>query len=183
MGQSVQGRKGQMVRTATKQGGKMAGSKRRVDSKVNRIKRKMVEAEEGSAVKRLEELPEQEEKRKRLQESRKKSGRRKSISRGYVVFLSFVCVAVSSLCVNYLRQKATITSQYETIAELESEYSQLKNDNDAKYNQVKGSVSMEDVKDAAVNRLGMHYADSDQIKYYDTTDGSYVRQYQDVPTD
>ena len=71
--------------------------------------------------------------------------------------------------------------QYEQIAEKESEYNRLKNDNDARYNQVMGSVSMEDVKAAAENRLGMHYAGEDQIMYYDLTDGSYVRQYKDVP--
>lgn len=80
----------------------------------------------------------------------------------------------------FLRQKATITAQYESIANLESQYTKLKNDNDAKYNQVIGSISMEDVKNAAENRLGMHYADSDQIEYYDISDSSYVRQYKDV---
>ncbi len=138
--------------------------------------------EEGSAVRRVEELPEQQRQKEKSQRSRNKAGRKAgSVSRGYVLFLAVVCIAVSALCVLYLRQKATITAQYESIAELESEYSQLKNDNDARYNQVMGSVSMEEVKLAAENRLGMHYAEADQIMYYDLTDGSYVRQYKDVP--
>lgn len=161
----------------------MARNDRRVE--FDQIRTKTITGyEEGSAVRRLEELPEQQRQREKSQgrKTQSRAGRRaKSVSRGYVLFLAVVCVAVSALCVLYLRQKATITTQYESIAELESEYSRLKNDNDARYNQVMGSVSMEEVKQAAENRLGMHYAEADQIMYYDLTDGSYVRQYKDVP--
>ncbi len=139
--------------------------------------------EDGSAARRLEELPsEGSQKQPQHRKGRRpKTVRAKTVSRGYVVFLAVVCLAVSALCVMYLRQKATITKQYELIAEKESEFNRLKNDNDARYNQVMGSVSLEDVKKAAENRLGMHYAGEDQIMYYDLTDGSYVRQYKDVP--
>ena len=161
----------------------MARNDRRVTFDQDRKKR-ITGYEEGSAVRRLEELPERQRGKYGSQErnaKRKAKKNVKSVSRGYVLFLAVVCIAVSALCVLYLRQKATITSQYESIAELESEYSRLKNDNDARYNQVMGSVSMEEVKQAAENRLGMHYAEADQIMYYDLTDGSYVRQYKDVP--
>ncbi|HIV16619.1 MAG TPA: hypothetical protein IAB17_01365 [Candidatus Alectryocaccobium stercorigallinarum] len=161
----------------------MANSRRRVDSYRDRI---ITTYEyDGSAVRKLEELPEQhEEQQRRSKTNRSKAVvRRYSVSRGYVLFLAFVCIAVSALCIMYLRQKATITTQYETIAELESEYSQLRSNNDAKYNQVMDSVSIEDIKNAAENRLGMSYAGAGQIVYYDLTDGSYVRQYKDVPTE
>ena len=159
----------------------MARDDRRVKDKQERI-RAYTGYEEGSAVRHLEELPErQQENRSRKRKAQSRERRAGAVSRSYVLFLAIVCVAVSALCVVYLRQKATITTQYESIAELESAYSRLKNDNDARYNQVMGSVSMEDVKDAAENRLGMHYAGEDQIMYYDLTDGSYVRQYKDVP--
>ena len=161
---------------------KVAGSNRRVEFERERKKLNYSGYEDGSAVRKLEELPEEHRNRSQRQKKRAKSaGKVRSISRGYVVFLTIACIAVSVLCVLYLRQKATITTQYEQIAELESQYSNLRNDNDARYNQVLGSVSMEDVKDAAENRLGMHYANEDQIMYYDLSDGSYVRQYKDVP--
>ena len=41
---------------------------------------------------------------------------------------------------------------------------------------------LEDVKNAAINRLGMHYPDSEHMRYYTLTDDSYVRQYTDVST-
>lgn len=160
----------------------MARNSRRVDSNRDRI---VTTYEfDGSAARKLEELPQQEKHRvKRRKKRATTAGLRYSVSRGYVLFLTVVCIAVSVLCVKYLSQKAAITTQYEEIAALETEYSQLKSNNDAKYNQVKDSVSIEDIKDAAENRLGMNYAGADQIVYYDLTDGSYVRQYKDVPTE
>ncbi len=153
-------------------------TKRRVNS--TERKRNYIGYEEGSAVRNLEELPRnQKQGINKTRRSRRRS-KVKAIGKGYISFLAAVCIFVSAFCVMFLRQKATITAQYESIANLESQYTKLKNDNDAKYNQVIGSISMEDVKNAAENRLGMHYADSDQIEYYDISDSSYVRQYKDV---
>ena len=160
----------------------MTRNSRRVDSYRERT---VISYEyDGSAARKLEELPHQEERRARRKKKRARSaGLKYSVSRGYVLFLTAMCIAVSALCVMYLSQKSAITVQYEEIAALETEYSKLKSNNDAKYNQVKDSVSIEDIKDAAENRLGMSYAGADQIIYYDLTDGSYVRQYKDVPTE
>ena len=41
-------------------------------------------------------------------------------------------------------------------------------------------MTMEEVKDAALNKLGMHYAAESQIRYYDADDDCYVRQYESV---
>ncbi len=157
----------------------MAGSTKRRVNPTER-KRSYIGYEEGGAVRKLEELPKNQKKGTNKARRSRRSLKVKSIGKGYIAFLAVVCVFVSAFCVMFLRQKATITAQYESIANLESQYTKLKNDNDAKYNQVIGSISMEDVKNAAENRLGMHYADSDQIEYYDISDSSYVRQYKDV---
>ena len=157
----------------------MAQNTRRVNDKRQR-KRAYYSYENGSAVRELEE-PSQSEKKTNIKKASSAKKKAYSVGRGYVIFLSVICTITLVLCVVYLQKKATITSQYENIATLESQYNKLKNDNDAKYNQVIDSVSLEDIKDAALNRLGMHYATADQIKYYDLTDDSYVRQYKDVP--
>ncbi len=163
----------------------MAGNKRRVDSYKERTE--ALYEFDGSAVRKIEELPQEEHQRKKVRQRRKRPEKniagRYSVCSGYVVFLAVICVAVSALCVMYLKQKATITTQYENIAVLENEYTQLKNNNDAKYTQVQESLSIEDIKEAAENDLGMSYAGADQILYYDLGDGSYVRQYKDVPSE
>ena len=56
----------------------------------------------------------------------------------------------------------------------------IKGDNDAKYNSIISSFTLETVKEEALNRLGMHYADADQVQYYHLVQDSYVRQYQEV---
>ncbi len=105
------------------------------------------------------------------------------LSRGFVLFLAAVCVAAFSMCISFLQQKAELTNQYETIARLENRYNVLKDDNDARYNEVMRSVSLDDIRKAALTRLGMHYADASQIQYYTVQDDSYVRQYREVPND
>ena len=137
--------------------------------------------EDGSAVRKLDEYEPQPERRKNKDHSAamKARARATAIGRGYVLFLAVMCVVSLALCVSYLRQKATITSQYDQIAVLESKYNQLKGDNDAVYNQVISSLTMEKVRDSAL-ALGMHYAGSDQVQYYTLSEDSYVRQYQEV---
>ena len=163
----------------------MARAARRVNSRSDRI-RIQESYEDGNAVRELYVLPEEEPERRAVRPNvsrqvRKNRVRAKNMSVGYVMFLAAVCVATLFLCVNFLQMKAKLTTQSENIAVLESQLSKLKADNDAYYNQALASVTLEDVKDAALNRLGMHYATESQIQYYDTTENSYVRQYQNVP--
>ena len=158
----------------------MTEADRRVNFKDERNQTRRLTFEDGSAVRRLDE----EESRQRVR--RKKAShavRTGTLGRGFVLFLTAICAAMLCICVYYIQQKAEITNQYETIAKLENRYNTLKDDNDARYNEVMSSVSLEDIKEAALTRLGMHYADAGQIRYYSVQDDSYVRQYREVPTD
>lgn len=159
-------------------------AKRRVNSRADRYVRDTYE--DGSAVRRLSYLPKEEEsielpKRKVSKQTRRNRQRAKQMSRGYVMFLAIVCVATVFVCVNFLQLKSQITTQNETVVSLETKLSKLKADNDAYYNTVMASVSMVTVKEAALNRLGLKYADESQVQYYDTKGNSYVRQYAEVP--
>ena len=44
-----------------------------------------------------------------------------------------------------------------------------------------GAFDLDEIRDRAINELGMQYATEDQIRYYTPGNNSYVRQYQDVP--
>lgn len=160
---------------------------------------------EGSAARRLQEVPNRtyypeqvtvQRKRqaqvkdtsKRYQEQRQPSSqairnRKKatSMSRGFVVFLAVISVAISFSCIYYLRLKSEITTQMKNMASLESELSDLKEDNDAYYSQVTSNVDLSEIKKIAIGRLGMKYPSKSQIRTYKTEGGSYLRQYQDVP--
>jgi cell division protein FtsL len=158
---------------------------------------------DGSAVRKLQEVPDRRvqpgrppqrressetEERVRREESRTLSknvqrnrARAAGINKGFVIFLSVVSIAILGVSVQYLQLKSQITSSMKQVASLESELTQLKEENDAYYSQVTNSVDMSKIKKIAIGRLGMKYPSEDQTETYQTARSSYVRQYQDIP--
>lgn len=67
------------------------------------------------------------------------------------------------------------------MAVLESELSELREENNAYESQVNSSVDLNRIKKIAIGRLGMNYPGEEQKKTYSMSNNSYVRQYQDVP--
>lgn len=164
---------------------------RRADGRVNstdRTKRYTPDTfEDGSAVRRLAAQPQEAPKEARplksgvSSQTRRNRARATQISAGYAVFLAIVCTLCIAACVAYVKLQTVVTTQAEEITSKEKELSDLKADNDAYYNTTVASEDLEAVKEAAQNRLGMKYADESQVIYFDDSENSYVRQYQDVP--
>ena len=113
-------------------------------------------------------------------EAQRNREKAKSMGRGFVVFLAVVSVAVLFCCVNYLQLKSELTGKIKTVASLETELSQIKEDNNAYESQVTSDVDLNTIKKLAIGRLGMYYPKDDQKKTYTMPSNSYVRQYQDV---
>ena len=65
------------------------------------------------------------------QSGQKNRAKAMSMTRGFVVFLTVVLIAILFSCVNYLHTKSQITAQMKSVAALESELTQLKEENDA----------------------------------------------------
>ena len=114
-------------------------------------------------------------------EAQRNREKAKSMGRGFVVFLAVVSVAVLFCCVNYLQLKSELTGKIKTVASLETELSQIKEDNNAYESQVTSDVDLNTIKKLAIGRLGMNYPKDDQKKTYTMPSNSYVRQYQEVP--
>ena len=140
----------------------------------------METVEDGTAVRNLSDVAVDVPQKRRASRKTIAIGRAAGLSRIFVVFLTICCVLTTAMCVAYLQERSRVISLNDEIGILESTYTGLKGDNDAKYNQVISSFTLEDVKDAALNRLGMHYAQADQVRYYSLQTDSYVRQYQEV---
>lgn len=114
-------------------------------------------------------------------EAQRNREKAKSMGRGFVVFLAVVSVAVLFCCVNYLQLKSELTGKIKTVASLETELSQIKEDNNAYESQVTSDVDLNTIKKLVIGRLGMNYPKDDQKKTYTMPSNSYVRQYQEVP--
>lgn len=103
------------------------------------------------------------------------------MSKGYVMFLAVMCVAVLFACVHFLKLKSELTEQKSQLTSEELKYSQLKAENDAYYSETISSVDLDAIRKKAIEELGMKFPTEDQIKHYTPGGSSYVRQYQDVP--
>lgn len=149
---------------------------------------------DGNTARELQAVPRRQENRPVRQEPRRKrrpatsqktrKNREKALQMNfaYVIFLTAAAVATLFVCVNYLQLQAANTAHRKNVTVLESQLSSLKLANDTKYDETMASVDLEKIKDIAINELGMVYAEQGQIINYNSQDGDYVRQYEDVPT-
>ncbi len=148
----------------------------------------------GSAVRELETQPvrrPQRPDRRRIEEEQRRKRRRNAarrnreralyMSRGYVMFLS-ACVAVVALAaVSLIQMQSQVSQRMKNIAALESQITDLKADNDARYKEIVTSVDLEYIKDVAINQLGMNYASEEQVSYFSVENNNFMDQYEDIP--
>lgn len=147
----------------------------------------------GSTVRQLEAQPVRRERidRTKIQEEQKKKRRRNAarrnreralhMNRGYVAFLSLCVAVVAFAAVALVQTQSQVTQRMEHIAALESQITDLKADNDARYKEIVTSVDLDYIKDVAMNQLGMQYATEDQIIYYSVENDNFMDQYSDIP--
>lgn len=151
----------------------------------------------GSAVRELEPEPLRRDRRERkdpreAEIERKRKARHKAakrnrqrtlyMSKGYVLFLT-ACVAIGAFfAVSYVKLQADITYRMKHIAAVESQITDLKADNDANYKRIMTSVDLNEIKNTAINELGMTYATEEQVVYYTVENYNFMDQYGDIPT-
>lgn len=148
----------------------------------------------GNTVRELETQPvrrEREQSQRELEEIRRRKSRRNaarrnrekalSMGRGQVAFLSLCVFASAAMAALYIGLQAQITTSMSEIAALESSISGLTADNDEVYKNLSTSLDLDYIKEVAINELGMHYADEDQIVYYSVDKSSFMDQYLDIP--
>ena len=112
---------------------------------------------------------------------RSRKPERNTLSIPYCMFLAVACVLTLSLGAYYLEQQAMATSSQKKIASLESELAELKKANADELNRIETSVNLEEIRDIAINELGMVYATAENVVLYENTHQNYVSQYEEVP--
>ena len=125
---------------------------------------------------------EENQRRKRRRNAAKRNRERAlHMSKGYVAFLSACVVVVAFSAVSLIQIQSQVTQRMEHIAALESQITDLKSDNDARYKEIVTSVDLDYIKDVAINELGMQYATESQIVYYTVENSNFMDQYSDIP--
>lgn len=147
----------------------------------------------GSAVRELAQplrQPERPDRRKIEEEQQKKRKRNAArrnreralyMSKGYVFFLSACVAVVAFAAVSLIQMQSQVSQRMKNIASLESQITDLKADNDARYKEIVTSVDLEYIKDVAINQLGMNYAAEDQVVYFSVEKDNFMDQYSDIP--
>ncbi len=148
----------------------------------------------GSTVRELEAQPvrrPQRPDRRKIEEEQRKKHRRNAarrnreralcMNKGYVMFLSACVVVVAFAAVSLIQMQSQVSQRMKNIASLESQITDLKADNDARYKEIVTSVDLEYIKDVAMNQLGMNYATEEQVIYFSVENNNFMDQYSDIP--
>ena len=104
-----------------------------------------------------------------------------SISPAYAVFLTAAAVCAVLICVLYLNLQSEVVSRSENVTAMQEQLADLTEANNTAYNSAADSVNLETVRDRAMNEMGMVYAAQGTIVEYDSPEGDYVKQYNDIP--
>ncbi len=138
----------------------------------------------GNTVRKENTMPQKELERKpKVVSQRVKKNQKNALhmSKGYVVFLTIAAVVALFACVQYLKLQAEVTTRSKNVTLLQQQLEDKKEANTTKYNAVMDSMNLEEIRERAMNELGMVYAKDGQIiKYEDPTSNSVV-QYSDIP--
>lgn len=114
----------------------------------------------------------------RVQKNRKNALHMNS---GYVAFLAVAAIVTLFACVQYLQLQSEITSRSKHITSLQQELEDAKEANTTKYSVIMNSMNLEEVRDIAMNRLGMVYATEEQIITYKSPTSNAMSQYETIP--
>lgn len=144
---------------------------------------------EGNTVRKLAAMPERapqetrEPERDRRVERQTRANRERAMqmSPGYILFLTLAVFVTVGVCAMYIKLQSEVNTRMRHIAYLESQVLDLRTDNDATLNRIETSVNMEDIRDTAMNDLGMVYPNEDQIVCFEVDTNDYMNQYQDIP--
>ncbi len=111
-------------------------------------------------------------------ELRRLSGGRlhRGASFGYVLFVAIALVFTAFVLMQYISLRSDVTNRLQHISALESELNDLKLENDATYSRINSNMDLEQIRDTAINELGMTYAREGQIETFTSENGDYVRQ-------
>lgn len=123
----------------------------------------------------------QEELARRQKRQQRKHAAMMRSKRIYAIYISFVVLMACGLFVGYVNLTNSITTHMDNISELETQVTELKAENSAAQSRIDTATNLSEIKNTAMNELGMVYANADQIVYYNMDNNDYMSQYHKIP--
>ena len=114
--------------------------------------------------------------RQRRLAAKRNCQRAMAMNGGYVAFLCAATLICCSVCATYIHIQSDITTRMSKIAALETQISEMNEDNNAAEKRLETTVTLEQVKEQA-GALGLCYPAADQIHYYSVESSDYMNQY------
>ena len=100
----------------------------------------------------------------------------------YVLFLMAAMTATGVILANYITLRSGMLNNVKTIAVLEKQLSELKQENDENLTRIEAGIDLNEIRRIAINEYGMSYADDGQIVTVGFEGGGdYVRQLAEIP--
>ena len=128
---------------------------------------------------------EEQELKKRQRQTRvavqRNRARSLQISPAYVLFLTATVAVMAMVFACYLHLQSVLNQNVQNVASLETEVLNLKNDNDAVQKKISNSVNIDNIRQRAMDELGMAYPQEDQIEYFEVDNDDYMNQYEEIP--
>lgn len=151
----------------------------------NRAARQMYVYGNVAAKPSCEPTRREEEEQRKQTSSQVRKNRRYALrmNPGYVMFLTVAAICALFICVNYVKLQSRITKCSENITALQAELTDMREENNTRYNFVMDSVNLDEIRTKAQDELGMVYASEDQIIEYTSPSADYVKQYETIPED
>lgn len=103
------------------------------------------------------------------------------ISPIYMAFFIVATLITVVVCVQYLHLKTELLNRSDNITALQERLSELTEENDTAYNAAVDSTNLEEVRNRAMNELGMVYPSKANVISYSSPSDDYVKQYADIP--
>ncbi len=146
---------------------------------------------EGNTVRKLNTVPDIRREEQPYEQPYEQPSRRrreqnqpKTLSAINFASLLVLIVAISItvfMCYEYLTLQASVSHLNSRAKELQKELVTSTKDNDAAMDKLKAAVDLDKVYQIAVGDYGMVYPNKNKIISFDSSDGSHVTQYEDIP--
>ncbi len=103
------------------------------------------------------------------------------IGKSYVAFLAAAAAVAVISCVCYLSLQAKVDERVRNISRMQTELEEMTEENNSRYKSIVSSMNLEEIREKAVNDLGMQYARPGQVIHYRDPLVSKFTKFADIP--